>query len=428
MKYYNKLIECADRDVMMGLQSERLIALVNRVYQNVPFYKQKLDEKGVDPATFIGLDEITKLPFTTKKDLRDQYPFGLFAVPTTDIVRLHASSGTTGKPTVVGYTQNDIDVWAEVMARSLVSAKVNKDDIVQISYGYGLFTGGMGAHLGSEKLGAITVPASTGNTQRQLMLMKDFGTTAVCCTPSYAIVMAEQMVKEGYNIEDFKLRSGIFGAEPWDDKMRADIEKRLNIEAFDIYGLSEIMGPGVGIECEAHAGLHIQDDHFLAEIIDPETLQPLPDGEIGELVITTLTKEGIPLIRYRTGDLTSITHEKCKCGRTTTRIGRITGRVDDMLIIRGVNVFPSQVQTVLAKFNELSIHFVINVSRVGSMDNMRITAELRPNVDVDLDELKKRIQKDMNSMLLVNSVLELVPPDTIARSEGKFKRVIDERK
>ena len=428
MKYYNKLIECADRDVMMGLQSERLIALVNRVYQNVPFYKQKLDEKGVDPATFIGLDEITKLPFTTKKDLRDQYPFGLFAVPTTDIVRLHASSGTTGKPTVVGYTQNDIDVWAEVMARSLVSAKVNKDDIVQISYGYGLFTGGMGAHLGSEKLGAITVPASTGNTQRQLMLMKDFGTTAVCCTPSYAIVMAEQMVKEGYNIEDFKLRSGIFGAEPWDDKMRADIEKRLNIEAFDIYGLSEIMGPGVGIECEAHAGLHIQDDHFLAEIIDPETLQPLPDGEIGELVITTLTKEGIPLIRYRTGDLTSITHEKCKCGRTTTRIGRITGRVDDMLIIRGVNVFPSQVQTVLAKFNELSIHFVINVSRVGSMDNMRITAELRPNVDADLDELKKRIQKDMNSMLLVNSVLELVPPDTIARSEGKFKRVIDERK
>ena len=428
MKYYNKLMECADRDVMMGLQSERLIALVNRVYQNVPFYKQKLDEKGVDPATFIGLDEITKLPFTTKKDLRDQYPFGLFAVPTTDIVRLHASSGTTGKPTVVGYTQNDIDVWAEVMARSLVSAKVNKDDIVQISYGYGLFTGGMGAHLGSEKLGAITVPASTGNTQRQLMLMKDFGTTAVCCTPSYAIVMAEQMLKEGYNIEDFKLRSGIFGAEPWDDKMRADIEKRLNIEAFDIYGLSEIMGPGVGIECEAHAGLHIQDDHFLAEIIDPETLQPLPDGEIGELVITTLTKEGIPLIRYRTGDLTSITHEKCKCGRTTTRIGRITGRVDDMLIIRGVNVFPSQVQTVLAKFNELSIHFVINVSRVGSMDNMRITAELRPNVDVDLDELKKRIQKDMNSMLLVNSVLELVPPDTIARSEGKFKRVIDERK
>ncbi|MBR7091090.1 MAG: phenylacetate--CoA ligase [Clostridia bacterium] len=428
MKYYNKLMECADRDVMMGLQSERLIALVNRVYQNVPFYKQKLDQKGVDPATFTGLDEITKLPFTTKKDLRDQYPFGLFAVPTTDIVRLHASSGTTGKPTVVGYTQNDIDVWAEVMARSLVSAKVNKDDIVQISYGYGLFTGGMGAHLGSEKLGAITVPASTGNTQRQLMLMKDFGTTAVCCTPSYAIVMAEQMVKEGYNIEDFKLRSGIFGAEPWDDKMRADIEKRLNIEAFDIYGLSEIMGPGVGIECEAHAGLHIQDDHFLAEIIDPETLQPLPDGEIGELVITTLTKEGIPLIRYRTGDLTSITHEKCKCGRTTTRIGRITGRVDDMLIIRGVNVFPSQVQTVLAKFNELSIHFVINVSRVGSMDNMRITAELRPNVDVDLDELKKRIQKDMNSMLLVNSVLELVPPDTIARSEGKFKRVIDERK
>ena len=428
MKYYNKLMECADRDVMQGLQSERLMVLVKKLYQQVPFYKQKLDEANINPDTFLGLDELNKLPFTTKKDLRDQYPFGLFAVPTTEIVRIHASSGTTGKPTVVGYTQNDLDVWAEVMARSLVSAKVFKDDIVQISYGYGLFTGGMGAHLGSERLGAITVPASTGNTQRQLMLMKDFGTTAVCCTPSYAIVMAEQMQKEGYKLEDFKLKSGIFGAEPWDDKMRNDIEKRLNIEAFDIYGLSEIMGPGVGIECEAHEGLHIQDDHFLAEIIDPDTLLPVADGTVGELVITTLTKEGIPLLRYRTGDLTYITHEKCKCGRTTTRIGRIKGRVDDMLIIRGVNVFPSQVQTVLAKFDELSIHFVITVSRKGSLDNMKITAELRPGIDVDLADLKKRIQKDMNSMLLVNSEIELVPPETIVRSEGKFKRVIDERK
>lgn len=428
MKYYNKLMECADRDVMQGLQSERLISLVKKLYQKVPFYKQKLDEYNINPDTFTGLDELHKLPFTTKKDLRDQYPFGLFAVPTTDIVRIHASSGTTGKPTVVGYTKNDLDIFGEVMARSLVSANIHKDDIVQISFGYGLFTGGMGVHTGSEKLGAITVPASTGNTQRQLMLMKDFGATAVCCTPSYAIVMAEQMQKEGYKIEDFKLKSGIFGAEPWDDKMRADIEKRLNLQAFDIYGLSEIMGPGVGIECEAHAGLHIQDDHFLAEIIDPETLLPVPDGTIGELVITTLTKEGIPLLRYRTGDLTYITHEKCACGRTTTRIGRIKGRVDDMLIIRGVNVFPSQVQTVLSKFNELSVHFVITVSRVGSLDNMKITAELEPNVDVDLNELKKHIQKDLNSMLLVNSQLELVPPETIARSEGKFKRVIDERK
>lgn len=428
MKYYNKLMECADRDVIEGLQSERLIALVNRVYHCVPFYQQKLDEAKINPAKFAGLSELDKLPFTTKKDLRDQYPFGLFAVPTSDIVRIHASSGTTGKPTVVGYTHNDLEVWGEIMARSLVCAKVSKEDIVHISYGYGLFTGGMGAHIGSEKLGAITVPASTGNTQRQLMLLKDFGATAVCCTPSYAIVMAEQLAKEGYDIKDFKLKSGIFGAEPWDDKMRKDIEQRLNIEAFDIYGLSEIMGPGVGIECEAHEGLHIQDDHFLAEIINPDTLQPLPDGEVGELVITTLTKEGIPLIRYRTGDLTYITHEKCKCGRATTRIGRIKGRVDDMLIIRGVNVFPSQVQTVLSKFDELSIHFYITVTKIGSLDNMKITAELRPNIDVNLDELKKRIQKDMNSMLLVNSELELVPPDTITRSEGKFKRVIDERK
>jgi len=420
-------MECADRGILEGIQSERLVRLVKNLYEKVPFYKKALDEAKINPDEFKGLDEIDKLPFTTKKDLRDNYPFGLFAVPLKDIVRIHASSGTTGKPTVVGYTANDLKVWGEVMARSLFSAGADAESVIQICYGYGLFTGGLGAHLGSETLGAVTVPASTGNTMRQLMLMKDFGTSTICCTPSYAIVIAEEMSKEGYKVEDFKLRSGVFGAEPWDNKMRKEIEEKLKLKAYDIYGLSEIMGPGVAIECDAHAGLHIQDDHFLAEIIDPKTLKKLPDGEVGELVITTLTKEGIPLLRYKTGDLTSITHEKCECGRTTTRIAPIKGRVDDMLIIRGVNVFPSQVQTVLAKFDELSNHFVINVTRKGALDNMKVTVEIRPELNINKEQLEKEVSHNLNSMLLINCNLEIVEPNTIPRTEGKFKRVIDER-
>ncbi|MBO5869395.1 MAG: phenylacetate--CoA ligase, partial [Clostridia bacterium] len=340
-------VECASPEKLKEIQSERLKKSVKNVYENVPFYKQKFDEMGLSPDDIQSIDDITKLPFTLKTDLRDNYPFGLFAVPNSELVRIHASSGTTGKQTVVGYTKNDIDIWAESAARALAATGGTKDDIVHVSYGYGLFTGGLGLHYGAEYLGATTVPVSTGNTARQLQIFQDFGSTVLCCTPSYAMYLGEFRRDNNIPLENLKLRAGIFGAEPWTDEMRKQIENLLGIEAFDIYGLSEIAGPGVSFECDAHNGMHINEDYFYPEVIDPETLQPLPDGEVGELVFTCIGKEALPIIRYRTRDLCSITREKCSCGRTTVRMSKPMGRSDDMLIIRGVNVFPSQIEHVL---------------------------------------------------------------------------------
>ncbi|MBO5928099.1 MAG: phenylacetate--CoA ligase, partial [Clostridia bacterium] len=343
---WNEKIECASRDDMSAIQSKRLVKLVKYVYDNVEFYRKKMDNANVKPEDIKGIEDIVKLPFTTKDDLRDNYPFGLFAKPLEDIVRIHASSGTTGKATVVGYTQSDLDIWEECVARCMTMANVSKKDVIQIAYGYGLFTGGLGAHGGAQKIGATVVPMSTGNSKKLTTMMVDFGATAIACTPSYLLHIAELLEQENL-VKEVKLKSAICGAEPWTEKMRNDIEERLNIKAYDIYGLSEIMGPGVACDCEHHAGLHVMEDHFYPEVLSPETLTPVKEGETGELVFTTLTKEGIPLIRYRTKDLTSLTREKCKCGRTLTRISRLKGRVDDMLIIRGVNVFPSQIEAAL---------------------------------------------------------------------------------
>ena len=363
--------ESLPREELKKLQGERLAALVQRLYANVPLYKQRLDDAGIAPDSVKGLADLANLPFTYKKDLRDAYPFNLFAVPLRDIVRIHASSGTTGKPTTVGYTAGDIDMWAECMARMYAGAGVTPDDIIQNAYGYGLFTGGLGAHYGGERLGAAVVPISGGNTQKQLMLLQDYGSTVLCSTPSFALYIWDVAREMGIDMASLPLRVGIFGAEPWSEGMRRDIQDKLNIKAIDIYGLSEIMGPGVSFECaEAQAGLHLNEDHFLAEIIDPETGAQLADGEMGELVITTLTKEGIPLLRYRTGDITRLNVEQCICGRTTARMDRVSGRSDDMLIIRGVNVFPSQVESVLLMSPEVEPHYRLIVEREGSMDTM----------------------------------------------------------
>jgi phenylacetate-CoA ligase len=425
-------METMDREVRKSLQSYRLKELVWYVYDNVPFYRKKFNEMGISPRDIRGIEDIDKLPFTTKNDLRDNYPFGLFAVPMEQIVRIHASSGTTGKPTVVGYTQEDIDIWSEVMARSLVSSGATKNSIIQNAYGYGLFTGGLGIHYGAERIGATVIPISGGNTARQILIMQDFGSDVLTCTPSYSLYLAEELEKKGVKRSDINLKYGVFGAEPWSEGMRNEIERRLNIKAINIYGLSEIIGPGVANECLEQAGLHIYDDHFYPEIIDPATGNHVKEGEKGELVLTTLTKKGIPLIRYRTRDLTRFLPGECKCGRTHPRIDRIMGRTDDMLIIRGVNVFPSQIEEVLVQIEEVAPHYQIIVDRVHNLDVLTVMVEVSEKVFSDeikkLEMIEKKIQQEIENVLGISVAVKLVEPRTIERSEGKAKRVIDNRK
>jgi phenylacetate-CoA ligase len=430
---FNEEFETLPRQALEALQLKRLKVMVERVYSTVPFYRQSLEAAGVKPGQINSLADLQRLPFTYKQDMRDSYPYGLFAVQMDDIVRIHASSGTTGKPTVVGYTQKDIDTWSELMARSFVAAGVHKGDIIHNSYGYGLFTGGLGAHYGAEKLGASVIPMSGGNTKKQIMIMKDFGSTVLTCTPSYSLYMAEAAREEGIDFRQLKLRVGIFGAEPWSDAMRGEIEAKLNLSAIDIYGLSEIMGPGVAIECqEAKQGLHIWEDHFIPEIIDPESGEVLPAGAKGELVITTITKEGIPLLRYRTRDITSITYEPCICGRSHARISRMSGRSDDMLIIRGVNVFPSQIESILMGIEGVEPHYLLIVDRKDNLDVLEVQVEVDEQLFSDevkhLQALSHSIEKEIKDLLGVTSKVRLVEPRTITRSEGKAKRVIDNRK
>jgi phenylacetate-CoA ligase len=429
---WNETFECMDRESMRKVQGKRLHDMVERVYHNSPFYRNKLQELNISPDDIQSVDDLVKLPFTVKTDLRDNYPFGMFSVPMSEIVRLHASSGTTGKPTVVGYTRKDIGTWSEVMARTLSGAGAHKNDFIQIAYGYGLFTGGLGAHYGAEKIGASVIPISGGNTEKQLQLMEDFGTNVIACTPSYALYLAEAMKEMGIDRSKLKLRVGVFGAEPWTETMRREIEKKLQIKAIDIYGLSEIIGPGVSFECEHQCGLHINEDHFIPEIIDPVTLQPVAEGEEGELVFTTITKEGLPLIRYRTRDLTSLNYEKCACGRTIVRMKKCTGRSDDMLIIRGVNVFPSQIESVLLEMSEVEPHYLLVVDREDNLDTLTVMVEVQEQFFSDeikqLQDLRKKITHKIQSTLGISVNLKLVEPKTIERTAGKAKRVIDNRK
>ncbi len=429
---WNEKIECATREEMEAIQSERLIKTVERIYHNVPSYRAKMQEKGLVPADIKSVKDLSKLPFTEKTDLRDNYPFGMFTVPMSEIVRIHASSGTTGKPTVVGYTRNDLNMWSEVVTRTLCMAGVGQNDIVQIAYGYGLFTGGLGMHYGTENLGATVIPISGGNTQKQLQLMQDFKSSVIACTPSYALFLAEVMKENGIEPESLNLKVGIFGAEPWSENMRKEIEAKLKIKAIDIYGLSEVVGPGVSCECEEQAGMHINEDHFIPEIIHPETLEPMPAGEIGELVFTTITKEGLPIIRYRTHDLTRLIYDKCKCGRTLVRMEKCMGRSDDMLIIRGVNVFPSQIESVLLEMSETEPHYLLIVEREGTLDVLKVLVEVQEQFFSDeihkLEELKTKIKNNIQNTLGISVAVKLVEPKTIERTAGKSKRVIDNRK
>ncbi|NLK88123.1 MAG: phenylacetate--CoA ligase [Clostridiaceae bacterium] len=432
MLYWNQSRECMPREEMQKLQSERLKKTVKRVYHNVPFYRAKMQAKGVEPEDIKGIEDLSKLPFTYKQDLRDNYPYGLFAAPLSEIVRIHASSGTTGKKTVVGYTRNDLEKWSEVMARTLVSAGAVKESVIQVAYGYGLFTGGLGAHYGAEKIGASVIPISGGNTKLQLEIMKDFGTTLLACTPSYALYMAEELEESGIKPGELKLKSGVFGAEPWSAAMRDEIERRLGIMAIDIYGLSEVIGPGVATECPCKCGLHVQEDHFIPEIIDPDTEELLPAGSTGELVFSTVTKEGLPLLRYRTRDISSLDYEKCDCGRTLVRMSKVTGRTDDMLIIRGVNVFPSQIESVLLELGETAPHYLIIVDRIGKMDALEIWVEMTQTLFSDevkkIEDMERLIRKRVEETLGISVKVKLVEPKSIQRSEGKAKRVIDKRK
>lgn len=432
MLIWNSYYECMDRDQLQKLQSDRLHSLVNRVYHNVPAYRKKMQAKGIEPEDIKNIDDLKNLPFTTKDDLRENYPFGLFALPMDEIIRLHASSGTTGKPTVVGYSRHDISVWSEVMARSLTCAGATRSDFIHVAYGYGLFTGGLGLHYGGEKIGATVIPISGGNTKRQLELMIDFGSTVLACTPSYALYLAEAMDDFKIDRSKLKLRIGVFGAEPWTENMRKEIEEKLKLKAIDIYGLSEIIGPGVACECPYQNGLHINEDHFFPEIIDPYSLEVLPPGSFGELVFTTLTKEGLPLIRYRTRDLTRLNYEKCECGRTLVRMEKVTGRSDDMLIIRGVNLFPSQIESVLLEMDETLPHYQIIVDRVHNLDVLEIQVEVEDKYFQDrikdLQYLHDKIKNAIESTIGLSINVKLVEPKTLERSEGKAKRVIDKRK
>lgn len=428
---WNQHIECMSREDMEALQLRRLQEMVDRIYYNVPFYRRKLQEVGFMPGDIRHLSDLSKLPFTTKQDLRDNYPFGIFAVPMSEVVRVHASSGTTGKPTVVGYSRKDLDNWAEVTARCLYMTNTDRQGVVQVAYGYGLFTGGLGLHGGAERIGASVIPMSGGNTEKQLMLMEDFGTTLLGCTPSYAMHMAEVLEQSGMDRSRFKIKYGVFGAEPWSERMRKQIEGRWQIKAYDIYGLSEIMGPGVANDCDARKGLHIHEDHFYPEIIDPATEEVLPEGEKGELVFTTFTKEAFPLLRYRTRDITTLHREPCDCGRTLVRMDKITGRSDDMLIIRGVNVFPTQVESVLLEFGEAAPHYQLIVEREGTLDKLTIEVELSPALFSDtvtgLSKLEARIRRRIDSVLGISADIRLVEPGRVPRFEGKSKRVIDKR-
>ena len=428
---YNDAMECMDFDERKKLQGERLRATVELEYNNVPAYRKRMDEAGVKPEDINGIEDIVKLPFTQKTDLRDNFPYGLFAADLKDIVRIQGSSGTTGKPIVSGYTENDIKVWTEMVARALTAAGGTKDDIIQIAYGYGLFTGGLGAHQGATEIGATVIPMSSGNTQRQIIMMKELGATMLCCTPSYATYLAETIHEMGIKPEELKLKSGCFGAEPWTEEMRQHLEDLLDFDALDIYGLTEIGGPGVAFECMEKHGMHINEDHVLAEIIDPVTEEPLPDDTPGELVFTTLTKTGAPMIRYRTHDICTLHHGTCACGRTTVKMSRITGRTDDMLVVRGVNVFPSQIEAVLMGVKEASAHYMLVVDRVNSQDKLTVQMELKDDVDInDADKLEKLaayIKTQIKQTLLISAKVELLPPKSIARSEGKAKRITDNR-
>ena len=428
---WNETIESMPLGELRTIQSIRLQKTVERVYLNTPFYRKKMQEIGLEPNDIQSIDDIVKLPFTTKQDLRDNYPFDLFASPMSEIVRLHASSGTTGRPIVVGYSRKDLNTWSEVVARSIIAYGGGKNDIFQISYGYGLFTGGLGLHGGVEKIGGTVIPMSSGNTDKQIMLMRDFGATAIACTPSYALFLGEAMRDMKVPREQLKLRFGAFGAEPWTENMRKEIEEKLGIKAYNIYGLSEIVGPGVSYECEFQNGSHINEDHFFPEIIDPNTLQPLEPGATGELVFTTITKEGMPLLRYRTKDLCSLIYDKCECGRTFVRMTRIIGRSDDMLIIRGVNIFPSQVESVILEMEEFEPHYLLVVDRINNLDTLQIQVETRPEYFSDeinkMLILKKKITHRLQSVLGIAADVKLMEPRSLERSIGKAKRVIDNR-
>ncbi len=430
---WNEEYETLPREALEALQLKRLKAQVARVHATVPYYRKKMEDAGVAPGDIKTLADIRLLPFTTKEDLRKNYPFGLFTVPLERVVRIHASSGTTGKPTVVGYTKRDIQLWAELMTRTLSAAGVHSGDIVHNAYGYGLFTGGLGAHYGAENLGAAVIPISGGNTKRQIQIMQDFGSTVLLSTPSYALNIADAMADQGIDPATLKLRVGVFGAEPWSEAMREEIESRLKIKAIDIYGLSEVIGPGVAAEClEEQKGLHIMEDHFLPEIVDPDTFEPVALGEKGELVFTTLTKEAFPVIRYRTKDISRLIPDVCTCGRTFYRMPKVTGRTDDMLIIRGVNVFPSQIEEVIMGVEGVEPHYQIVVTREGSLDNIEVQVEVSEKIFSDevksLETLSKKLQHEIKDLLGISCKIKLVEPKTIQRSEGKAKRVIDNRK
>ena len=430
--YWNESIECMSREQLREIQSRRLKKIVSYVYHNTPFYRKKFQEMDLTPDDIQSIDDITKLPFTNKTDLRDTYPFGLAAVPMSQIVRIHASSGTTGKPVVVLYTRKDLTMWEESISRAFTAYGATKEDIFQVSYGYGLFTGGLGAHDGATNIGASVIPMSSGNTQKQITLMHDFGATALCCTPSYAMFLGEAMRESEWPREEFKLRIGAFGAEPWTENMRVKLEESLGIKAYDIYGLSEICGPGVGFECECQNGTHLNEDYFLPEIVNPETGEPLPEGQFGELCFTHLTKEGMPLLRYRTHDLTALHYDKCECGRTLVRMDRILGRCDDMLIIRGVNVFPSQIESVILKQEEFEPHFMLEVDRVNNTDTSLLKVEVKEEYFTDnmsdMVGLQKKLEGELRSVIGIGFKVRLVEPKGIERSTGKAKRVIDKRK
>lgn len=430
---YNIEFETLPREALEAIQFRRLKTVLERAYAVVPFYRRKFQEAGITPADVKTLNDLQRLPFTTKKDLRDNYPFGMFAVPMDNVVRIHASSGTTGQPTVVGYTARDIASWSELMARALSAGGAGRGDIIHNAYGYGLFTGGLGIHYGAERLGASVIPISGGNTRRQVLIMKDFGPTILTCTPSYALHLAEVAHEAAIDFKGLRFRAGIFGAEPWSERMREEIERKLHLSAVDIYGLSEVMGPGVSVECqEAKKGLHVFEDHFIPEIISPETGEVLPYGETGELVFTSISKEAFPIIRYRTRDISALNPEPCICGRTHVRMNRISGRTDDMLIIRGVNVFPSQIESVLMEIEEVEPHYQLVVDRVGNLDSLTVMVEVGEHAFSDevriLQELEKKIAKNIKEFLGVSAKVKLVEPKTIARSEGKAQRVIDNRK
>ena len=430
-KYWNKEIECASREDMKKLQDERLVAQVKHVYENVKYYRDLMDEKGVKPEDIKGTEDLHKLPFLSKADLREAYPYGLLAKPLGECVRIHSTSGTTGKRVVAFYTQKDVDMWEDCCARAITAAGGDENDVCQVAYGYGLFTGGAGLHGGSHKVGCLTLPMSSGNTERQIQFMRDLGATILCCTPSYAAYIGETLQEMGLTPDDIKLKAGIFGAEAWSEEMRRDIEKTLGIKAYDIYGLTEISGPGVSFECSEQHGMHINEDHFIAEIINPDTGEVLPEGSQGELVFTSLDKEAFPLLRYRTRDICTLTREKCSCGRTHVRMSKPKGRSDDMLIIRGVNVFPSQIETVLLN-NGYAANYLIIVDRINNTDPFDINVEMTPDMFTDnvgeIQARKKVLEDGLKSMLGIKAKVSLVAPKTIARSEGKAVRVVDKRK